>query len=115
MTGFVYVMSNPSIARGLLKIGKSDRDPKKFRANELRTTGVPEPFVVEFLALVEDADALESAVHNFLSQYRNTSDREFFPAPFQKRLTQSDRSEGRILSTKKFSIRHQKKSNARGF
>lgn len=78
MTGFVYVMSNPSIARGLLKIGKSDRDPKKFRANELRTTGVPEPFVVEFLALVEDADALESAVHNFLSQYRNTSDREFF-------------------------------------
>jgi hypothetical protein len=86
MTGFVYVMSNPSISRGLLKIGKSDRDPKKFRANELRTTGVPEPFVVEFLALVEDADALESAVHNFLSQYRNTSDREFFSCSVPKAI-----------------------------
>ena len=76
MTGFVYVMSNPSFAGSLLKIGKSDRDPKKFRANELRTTGVPEPFVVEFIALVEDADGLERDAHNFLSQYRNASDRE---------------------------------------
>ena len=44
MAGFVYVMSNPSLSEGLLKIGKSDKDPTKYRVDELQTTGVPEPF-----------------------------------------------------------------------
>jgi hypothetical protein len=81
MPGFVYVMSNPSFVPGRVKIGKSDRDPEKYRRDELHTTGVPEPFHVEYYAFVEDHDGLEQALHRIFSAQRVYSAREFFDVP----------------------------------
>jgi hypothetical protein len=76
--GFAYIMSNPSFRAGRLKIGKSDRDPSEFRKQELETTGIPEPLVVEFAIFVVDHHALEREVHARLDTYRVNKNREFF-------------------------------------
>lgn len=62
---------------GLLKIGVTEKVPS-VRANELYTTGVPEPFTVEYYCLVEDARNVEKAIHSRLSEHRNQERREFF-------------------------------------
>lgn len=74
-------MSNPCFIDGRLKIGKSDRDPTSFRKKELYTTGVPEPFEVEYIAFVEDYNNAERKIHRKLSKVRNRKDREFFNIP----------------------------------
>jgi hypothetical protein len=81
MPGFVYIMSNPSFVSGRIKIGKSDRDPQKYRKEELESTGVPEPFHVEYYAFVEDHDELERALHREFAKYRVRLSREFFDVP----------------------------------
>jgi ribosome-associated protein len=78
MGGFVYIMSNPSFRDGRLKIGKSDRDPDEFRRTELETTGVPEPFRLEYYAFVDDHHELEQIVHQHFAEYRPNPRREFF-------------------------------------
>jgi hypothetical protein len=83
MAGFVYIMSNPSFVPNLIKIGKSDRDPMTFRAGELASTGVPEPFVVEYFAFVTDHHKLEKKLHERLSARRRRGNREFFDCPLQ--------------------------------
>lgn len=70
-------MSNPSFADGRIKIGKSDRDPTT-RKEELETTGVPEPFVVEYYAFVEDHHRLERELHRYFASFRPNRNREFF-------------------------------------
>jgi T5orf172 domain len=75
-TGFVYVLSNPAHP-GLMKIGYSTKVPEE-RAAELWSTGVTEPFSLEYYCLVEHARALESKVHERLSFYRYRANREFF-------------------------------------
>jgi hypothetical protein len=77
MSGFVYVLSNVSMPK-ILKIGKSDRDPTEFRVNELYTTGVPQPFKVEYFAYVEDHHRLEKVLHSRFDSQRINSGREFF-------------------------------------
>ena len=94
MSGFIYIMSNPSHyimskplqVDKLIKIGKSDRDPKLYRKNELQTTGVPAPFHVEYLALVENPDWLEKKVHDELSTFREYANREFFSCSIEKAI-----------------------------
>lgn len=77
MAGFIYVFSNPSFKDGLLKIGKSDRDPS-IRSDELYTTGVPASFCIEYYAFVADHHTVETRVHSELSSCRSNSSREFF-------------------------------------
>ena len=77
MVGFIYILSNPAIPNRI-KIGKSTKDPNKHRAPELYTTGVPEPFKVEYIACVEDEDYLERAVFNKFLNQRPIKGREFF-------------------------------------
>lgn len=77
MSGFIYILSNPAMPN-LLKIGKSDRDPSAFRAEELYTTGVPQPFKVEYFAYVEDHHRLESILHTRFDKQRPNKNREFF-------------------------------------
>lgn len=74
--GFIYVNQNPAMP-GLLKIGVTEKVPTA-RANELYTTGVPEPFTVEYYCLVEDAKGVEREVHRRLDAQRNLGNREFF-------------------------------------
>jgi len=77
MSGFIYIISNPSFSDGLLKIGKSQKDPT-LRKDELYSTGVPEPFEVEYYAFVEDHDATELLIHKILKNFRPQNRREFF-------------------------------------
>lgn len=76
MNGWVYVLSNESIP-DLVKVGYTDRDPVG-RAKELSDTSVPFPFVVEYGALVQGAEAAERKAHGILAIQRVNKDREFF-------------------------------------
>jgi hypothetical protein len=78
VAGFVYIMSNPSFADGRIKIGKSDRDPEEFRKSELNTTGVPEPFKVEYSVYVKNHHELEKEIHQHFDTQRPNKNREFF-------------------------------------
>ena len=78
MSGFIYIMSNPSFSDGRIKIGKSKADPDTYRKDELDSTGVPEPFFVEYFAFVEDHHSLERQVHSKLDSQRPNKNREFF-------------------------------------
>jgi len=77
LAGFIYVMTNAAFPN-LVKIGKSSKDPTKYRAIELQSTGVPAPFKVEYYALVEDENVLEQKVHRYFSTKRFSDNREFF-------------------------------------
>ena len=77
MAAFIYVMSNPAFP-ALYKIGKSKKDPTVDRVQELNQTGVPQPFKVEYFALVGDADGLELALHKKFHANRPNKNREFF-------------------------------------
>ena len=71
-------MTNSSFRDGTIKIGISKHDPSSHRASELYTTGVPEPFKVEYYAFVENYERLEQIVHSSLSDKRPNKNREFF-------------------------------------
>jgi len=77
MAGWIYVMSNPAMP-GLLKIGRSSREPKGDRAAELsKATGVPQPFEVEYQALVDDESREEKRLHKHF-QSKRVNGKEFF-------------------------------------
>ena len=78
MGGFVYVMTNPSLAGNPVKIGMSDRDPTEYRVDELSTTGLPAKFIVEWFAFVNDPRTVEREAHTFLESSRVSKSREFF-------------------------------------
>ena len=85
-SGYIYILSNAAMP-GLLKIGRTDRHPEQ-RARELRTTGVPQPFVLEHYVGVEDSASAEAQVHNLLQTNggRMSSDREFFSVNLQEAI-----------------------------
>lgn len=74
--GYVYVLSNPSMP-GVFKIGRSVNGGLA-RAAAIYTTGVPEPFHIEFEIIVDEPARIESAVHEQLIRYRVSHQREFF-------------------------------------
>ena len=80
MIGYVYIMTNPAFPN-LVKIGKSGRNPVEFRAYELYTTGVPEPFKVEYCISVRGHRNLEARIHASLDDCRPNKGREFFQIP----------------------------------
>lgn len=81
MKGYIYALINPSL-KGLVKVGKTTRNPEE-RAIELSSaTGVPTPFIVGYEIFVDDCDAAESFVHELLGikGLRLSKNREFFQA-----------------------------------
>ena len=85
--GYIYVMVNPSM-EGLVKIGKTTRDPES-RAKELsQATGVATPFYVAFNIFVSDCHSAEEFVHAVLEHkgFRNTANREFFQMPLRQAI-----------------------------
>lgn len=77
--GYVYVMINSSM-NGLVKIGKTGKDPEE-RAKELSTaTGIATPFTVVYKRMFNDCDKAEKNAHAILSErgYRVNNKREFF-------------------------------------
>ena len=83
--GHIYILINPSID-GMVKIGKTTRDPD-LRAKELsQATGVPTPFYVAFSIQVADCDSAEEYVHAVLEHngFERARNREFFQMSLQK-------------------------------
>ena len=78
-SGFVYVMINVSYT-GLVKIGKTTKDPDE-RAKELSSaTGVATPFIVVYKRQFNNCHVAEKVIHNVLEEqgYRVNTMREFF-------------------------------------
>ena len=78
--GIVYILSNPAM-QDYVKIGRtqgtSSADVRR-RMKELDTTGVPRAFECEYASLVENHQAVESALHTAFGGYRVRENREFF-------------------------------------
>ena len=73
---------------GLVKVGRTIRDPSK-RATELSsTTGVPIPFVLIYSVRVKDQVEAETYAHTMLSQSgtRESNQREFFRIELSKAI-----------------------------
>lgn len=79
--GYVYILSNPAMP-GLVKIGRSENDPQ-IRAQQLYSTGVPEPFKIEFVWFTQDCIRLEQEIHAEFSEHRKRG-REFFSVKAQE-------------------------------
>ncbi len=79
--GYIYVLVNAAMP-GLVKVGKTTRDPAG-RAQELSgATGVAAPFIVIFDQIFADCDAAELTIHHSLERggLRPAPNREFFRA-----------------------------------
>jgi len=77
MSEFIYILENPSFPN-VVKIGKTARDVAD-RVRELSShTGVPTEFSVVRQYAVENATIAERRVHQRLSEYRVSENREFF-------------------------------------
>lgn len=74
--GFIYIASNQGMP-GIIKIGMTYKPPAK-RLAELYTTGVPYPFELEYQCRVPDRYAAERYLHDFFTEKRVSSNREFF-------------------------------------
>lgn len=75
--GYVYILTNPSMP-GLVKIGRTNRDPE-IRLKELnKPTSVATPFVIEFTIKTQNAKITEKLIHDKLIKYRVNKKREFF-------------------------------------
>jgi hypothetical protein len=75
-------MTHPAWSRigknGMIKIGKTTRDPRH-RASEIASSsGLLSPCVVAWCAWVSDIDQIEPAVHRLLDQHRVRRRREMF-------------------------------------
>ena len=73
----VYVLKNEGMP-GLLKIGRTDKAEPDTRMGDLYTTGVPYPFECVMAVRVDNAKALEAALHTTFGQHRVNPKREFF-------------------------------------
>lgn len=75
--GFVYILINDHM-QGVYKVGCTERSPHA-RAEELsRPTGIPSPFKVLVYAEVRDFQHVERRMHDWLSRFRISENREFF-------------------------------------
>lgn len=84
-TGYVYALINPSL-EGMVKIGKTQKEPD-IRAKELSSaSGVPTSFVVAYKIYVNDCSSVEKLIHEYLEDkgYRISENREFFNAPLEQ-------------------------------
>jgi len=73
---YLYLLSNPAMPN-LVKVGTTRNEPDE-RLRQLFSTGVPQPFVLEFCAIVKDGQVAERLTHEGLAEFRLSSNREFF-------------------------------------
>lgn len=81
MTGYVYILTNPSFKDNWVKIGKSSR-PVDVRSKELDNTAVPLPFEIYATLETEKYNEAERQIHRLIDlvnpSMRIRKGREFF-------------------------------------
>lgn len=83
--GYIYILINNSLT-GLIKIGSTTLGAKE-RAKQLSSyTGIPTPFIVAYEIYLEDYIKFEKMIHNELSEFRVSTNREFFKYPLNKAI-----------------------------
>lgn len=82
--GWIYVLTNPTFQRNLLKIGVTQRTPEERALEMSRQTGLPKPFSVHFKIEVNKCNMVEKIIHDKLAKYRYTANREFFEVPLEE-------------------------------
>ncbi len=97
-SGYIYVLSNPSIP-GLLKIGRTDRTPEQ-RIRELHSTGVPTPFVIEYSCITSDSALTESVIHRAFDVMgmRASAQREFFQVSVEVAIEMVEKITGEFVT-----------------
>lgn len=88
MSGYVYCLTNASIP-GLVKIGKTARNPIKRAAEISTSTGVPTPFEIAWSRKVRDMDEAEADLHEALADVRLRKKREFFRCAPEQAMKQA--------------------------
>ena len=82
---WVYVLSNPSFP-SFLKIGSTSKTPE-LRAKQLsNATGIPTDFEVVYALYCFNALACEIDIHNIMSSYRVSKQREFFSVGLEEAI-----------------------------
>lgn len=83
MKGYVYVLSNEAMP-GIYKIGMTERSVEE-RVKELsKMTAIPTPFKIEACFYSDNPLADEREIHELLSQYRVSENKEFFKCDLDK-------------------------------
>ena len=85
-SGFVYVISNPSLGRNIYKIGVTKR-PIEDRLSELSSASVPFLFKPHCVIFSDDCYKLESELHNYFTKYRVNKinmRKEYFKLPLEE-------------------------------
>lgn len=81
MSGYVYILTNPSFKDDWVKIGKSSR-PVNVRSKELDNTAVPLPFEIYAVMETEKYNEAERQIHSLIDlvnpSMRIRKGREFF-------------------------------------
>jgi len=81
--GWIYILTNPSLEKDLLKVGKTTRTPQE-RVKEISApTGVPTNYHVAFQKEVADCDLVEVIIGKELQRYKYNQNREFFKLPLK--------------------------------
>ncbi|WP_240761515.1 GIY-YIG nuclease family protein [Nitrosococcus wardiae] len=85
--GYIYILTNSSYEKNLLKIGRTSRSPEA-RAKEIyrNATGIPTPFKVSFKRKVLNCKEAERLIHKRLNSYRSHNSREFFKLPINEAI-----------------------------
>jgi hypothetical protein len=108
--GYLYCISNPNNP-GILKIGKTRRDPSKrlYESNNFTFDIEPKGNVIEFAKKVKDFHVKEKLIHNALNHFRVQKNREFFKVDLGSVRSIFDLIDGDYWNTSKEKIKQESK------
>lgn len=75
--GYVYLLTNPSLA-GLVKVGRTDREPAERVAELSASTSIPTPFELVYWWRTEHSHMAEAHAHRLLREAGVARRKEFF-------------------------------------
>ena len=75
-SGWIYALTNRSL-NGLYKVGMTSKTPEERAAELSAATASPTPFFVVYAKETDDIRTAENDVHNILSDFRVSDNREF--------------------------------------
>ena len=89
--GYIYILTNQSLP-GLIKIGKTHRDPRQRAAELSDHSGVPTPFDVAYQTIVGNCGLVEQLVHRRLAHHREADRRGFFAVSLDLAVQEVERA-----------------------